>query len=52
MASEISGDHAIMTMETPSVLLALCEGNPPVTGEISLTKGSVMRSFDAYLKSV
>ena len=34
-------------METFSVLLALCEGNPPVTGGF-LSQRPVMRSFDVF----
>ena len=34
-------------METFSVLLALCEGNPPITGEFP-SQGPVTRSFDAF----
>ena len=36
-------------METFSVLLALCEGNPPVTGGF-LSQRSETRSFDVFLK--
>ena len=34
-------------METFSALLALCAGNPPVTGEF-LSQGPVTRSFDDF----
>ena len=35
-------------METFSALLALCEGNSPVTGEFS-SQRPVTRSFDVFL---
>ena len=35
-------------METFSVLLAICAGNSPVTGEFPRTK-QVTRSFDVFL---
>ena len=37
-------------METFSALLALCEGNPPVTGGLS-SQTPVTRSFDVFFLS-